>query len=63
MALEVRTEFVQCRPAGVAVDHDPVAGRAPEQLVHGSPAVLPLMSHSATSTAAMAVIVTGPRRQ
>ena len=29
----------------------------------GTPRLLPLMSHSAMSTAAMAVIVTGPRRQ
>ncbi len=37
--------------------------RPPSSWYSGSPATLPLMSHSAVSTAAMAVIVTGPRRQ
>ena len=42
MSLEVRAEFVEGGPAGVAVDHDPVAGRTPEQLVHGKPGDLAL---------------------
>lgn len=35
----------------------------PSSWYSGSPAAFALMSHSATSTAAMAAIVTGPRRQ
>ena len=35
----------------------------PRSWYTGSPATLPLMSHSAVSTAEIAVMVTGPRRQ
>ncbi len=35
----------------------------PSSWYSGMPAVLALMSHRATSTAAIAAIVTGPRRQ
>ena len=42
MPLEVCTQLVQCRPAGVAVNQNPVAGSTPEQLVHRKPSDLSL---------------------
>jgi hypothetical protein len=41
----------------------PVRDAPPSSWYTGIPAALPLRSHSAMSTAAIAVIVTGPRRQ
>ncbi len=41
----------------------PVRDAPPSSWYSGIPAALALMSHSATSTAAIAAIVTGPRRQ
>ena len=41
----------------------PSRHRPPRSWYSGSPAALALMSHSAMSTAAMADMVTGPRRQ
>ena len=51
------------RSIRMRVHHPPVGTLRPSRLYTGVFSALPLMSHSAMSTAAIAVIVTGPRRQ
>ena len=51
------------RAVGVAVDHHAGTALAASSWYSGRPAALAFRSHSAVSTAAMAVMVTGPRRQ
>ena len=58
-----RDRFLDVRAIRVAVDRDAFARGAAQQLVNGTPRLLPRMSQSATSTAAIAAMVTGPRRQ
>jgi hypothetical protein len=51
------------RPEACPYASSPVRLAPPSSWYSGMPAFCALMSHSATSTAEIAVIVTGPRRQ
>jgi hypothetical protein len=55
--------FGDIAAVGMTIDHDAVAAAAAQQLMERHMAILALMSHNATSTTAIARIVTGPRRQ
>jgi len=61
--MDLFDRLVDAAAGRMRIDEQPVPAPASEQVPHGVSSSFPLMSHSAMSTAAMAAMVTGPRRQ